>query len=389
MKIHEHQAKQRLREYGIKTPKGVACFTVEEAVAGAEKLGGNFWVVKAQIHAGGRGKGGGVQLAHSIDEVRMHAQNLFGSTLVTHQTGAEGQVVRRLYIESGVDIAQELYVGVVVDRSQRCVTFMGSSEGGTEIEQVAEDTPEKIHKIFVDPANGMQADEAREMCINMGVPKAAVEEATKFMLALYTAFVEEDASLAEINPLVVTGNDDVIALDAKITFDDNAEFRHPEWAEMRDLDEEDANEIEASKFGLSFISLDGSIGCLVNGAGLAMATMDIIKLYGGSPANFLDVGGGATAEQVTAAFKIMLKNDQVKAIMVNIFGGIMRCDVIAEGLVQAAKEVKLSIPLIVRLEGTNVVEGRQILADSGIALITATTMADAAQKAVSATQEAA
>ena len=384
MNIHEYQAKARLREYGIKTPRGFPCFTVDEAVAAAEKLGGNFWVVKAQIHAGGRGKAGGVQLARSLEEVREHAGNLFGKVLVTHQTGPSGQKVRRLYIESGVDIAQELYVGVVVDRSQRCVTFMGSSEGGTEIEEVAATTPEKIHKIFVDPLTGMQSDEARDMCVKMGVPAQAVDSATEFMLALYTAFVEEDASLAEINPLVVTGAGDVIALDAKINLDDNASFRHPIWQELRDTDEEDASEVEADKAGLNFISLDGSIGCLVNGAGLAMATMDIIKLYGGSPANFLDVGGGATAEQVTAAFKIMLKSEQVKAIMVNIFGGIMRCDVIAEGIVQAAKEVQLNIPLIVRLEGTNVQQGRKILDESGIKLITATTMSDAAEKAVKA-----
>ncbi len=384
MKIHEYQAKARLREYGIETPKGYPCFTVEEAVSAAEKLGGNFWVVKAQIHAGGRGKAGGVQLARSIEEVREHAQNLFGKVLVTPQTGPAGQEVRRLYVESGVDIAQELYVGVVVDRSRRCVTFMGSSEGGTEIEEVAESNPEKIHKIFVDPTTGMLEGEAREMCVNMGVPEKAVEAATRFMLALYKAFVEEDASLAEINPLVVTGAGEVIALDAKINFDDNAGFRHPMWQELRDTDEENAIEVEADKVGLNFISLDGSIGCLVNGAGLAMATMDIIKLYGSSPANFLDVGGGATAEQVTAAFKIMLKSDQVKAILVNIFGGIMRCDVIADGIVQAAKEVQLTIPLIVRLEGTNVEQGRQILNDSGIQLITATTMSDAAEKAVKA-----
>jgi succinyl-CoA synthetase beta subunit len=384
MKIHEYQAKARLREYGIKTPEGVACFTVEEAVAGAQKLGGNFWVVKAQIHAGGRGKAGGVQLARSLEEVREHAQNLFGKTLVTHQTGPAGQEVRRLYIESGVDIAQELYVGVVVDRSRRCVTFMGSSEGGTEIEEVAASTPEKIHKVFVNPSTGMLESEAREMCVSMGVPGQAVERATGFMMALYTAFVEEDASLAEINPLVITGDGDVVALDAKINFDDNASFRHPIWQELRDTDEEDDSEIEASKYGLNFISLDGSIGCLVNGAGLAMATMDIIKLYGGSPANFLDVGGGATTEQITGAFKIMLKSDNVNAIMVNIFGGIMRCDVVAEGLVQAAKDVKLSIPLVVRLEGTNVKQGQQILEESGIELITATSMSDAAEKAVAA-----
>lgn len=384
MKIHEYQAKQRLRAYGIKTPKGIACFTVDQAVAAAAELGGNLWVVKAQIHAGGRGKAGGVQLARSPEEVREHANNILGATLVTPQTGPEGQEVRRLYIEQGVDIAQELYVGVVVDRSRRCVTFMGSSEGGTEIEEVAAKTPEKIHKIYVKPSTGLKKKKARKMCVEMGIPKPAVKRATKFMLALYQAFVTEDASLAEINPLVVTAKDKVIALDAKMNFDDNADFRHPEWADLRDTDEEDTNEIEAAKYGLNFISLDGSIGCLVNGAGLAMATMDIIKLYGASPANFLDVGGGATKEQVTGAFKIMLKSDQVKAIMVNIFGGIMRCDVIAEGLVQAAKDVHLSIPLIVRLEGTNVKKGRQILEESGIELITATTMSDAAKKAVAA-----
>lgn len=386
MKIHEYQAKQRLREYGIKTPEGAACLTVDEAVKAAQDLSGNLWVVKAQIHAGGRGKAGGVQLARSLDEVKMHAQNILGSTLVTHQTGPKGQKVRRLYIESGVEIAQELYVGVVVDRSQRCVTIMGSAEGGTEIEEVAAKTPQKIHKIYVNSGLGLQADDALQLCEKMGVPKASIERASDFMQALYQAFVKEDASLAEINPLVITSQGDVIALDAKINFDDNATFRHPEWQQMRDVDEEDADELEASKVGLNFISLDGSIGCLVNGAGLAMATMDIIKLYGASPANFLDVGGGANAEQVTHAFKIMLKSDKVKAIMVNIFGGIMQCDVIAQGLVQAAKEVELSIPLIVRLEGTNVERGRQILNESGIELITATTMADAAQKAVEASQ---
>jgi succinyl-CoA synthetase beta subunit len=384
MKIHEYQAKARLREYGIKTPRGIPCFTAEEAVTAAEELGGNFWVVKAQIHAGGRGKAGGVLLAKSLGDVRKYATELLGKTLVTPQTGPKGQVVRRLYVESGVDIAQELYVGVVVDRSRRCITFMGSSEGGTEIEEVAASTPEKIHKIFVDPSMGMLESDAREMCVNMGVPEQVVEAASHFMRALYTAFVEEDAALAEINPLVVTGAGEVIALDAKISFDDNASFRHPLWQELRDTDEEDASELEADKAGLNFISLDGNIGCLVNGAGLAMATMDIIKLYGGSPANFLDVGGGANAQQVTAAFKIMLKSDQVKAIMVNIFGGIMRCDVIAEGIVQAAREVQLNIPLIVRLEGTNVEQGRKILAESGIQLITATTMSDAAEKAVEA-----
>lgn len=384
MNIHEYQAKARLREYGIETPKGIVCFSVEDAVAAAEELGGDLWVVKAQIHAGGRGKAGGVQRAKSIDEVRTHAEALLGKTLVTHQTGSDGQLVRRLYVESGVAIADELYVGVVVDRAKRCVTLMASSEGGTEIEEVAENTPEKIHKIFVDPATGLTRADAESLAGNIGIPAGLIAKGADFMQALYEAFVQEDASLAEINPLVVTDTGEVVALDAKINFDENARFRHPEWAELRDTDEENAQEIEASRYGLNYIALDGNIGCLVNGAGLAMATMDIIKLYGGEPVNFLDVGGGASTEQVTGAFKIMLASDKVKAIMVNIFGGIMRCDVIAEGLVAAAKEVDLSVPLVVRLEGTNVEQGREILAQSGIDLITATTMADAAEKAVAA-----
>lgn len=386
MKIHEYQAKARLREYGIPTPNGVPCFSVDEAMQAGESLGGKFWVVKAQIHAGGRGKAGGVKLAKGKDELREYATEILGKTLVTPQTGPEGQEVRRLYIESGVDIAQELYLGLVVDRSRRCVTLMGSSEGGTEIEEVAHHTPEKIHKVFIAPATGLTADEAATVSRNIGIPEGSSEQATTLFLNLYQAFMEEDASLLEINPLVVTSAGDVVALDAKINFDDNADFRHPIWTELRDTDEEDPNEIEASKYDLSYIALDGSIGCLVNGAGLAMATMDIIKLYGAEPANFLDVGGGATAEQVTGAFKIMLDSPQVKAIMVNIFGGIMRCDVIAEGLVTAANEVGLSIPLIVRLEGTNVEKGRQILKDSSINLTVATSMSDAAKKAVEAVQ---
>ncbi len=384
MKIHEYQAKARLREYGIRTPKGVPCFSVDEAMQAADTLGGDFWVVKAQIHAGGRGKAGGVKLARNRDELKEYATEILGKVLVTPQTGPEGQEVRRLYIESGADIAQELYVGAVVDRSRRRVTLMASSEGGTEIEEVAEATPEKIHKVFVQPDIGLTRDEALQLSENIGIPKASLEQGADFMMNLYECFQGEDASLLEVNPLIVTGDGDVIALDGKMNFDENADFRHPNWPELRDTDEEDPNEIEASKYGLSYIALDGSIGCLVNGAGLAMATMDIIKLYGSEPANFLDVGGGATAEQVTGAFKIMLSSSQVKAIMVNIFGGIMRCDVIAEGLVQAAKEVGLSIPLIVRLEGTNVKKGRQILEESGIALTVATTMSDAAQKAVAA-----
>ncbi len=384
MNIHEYQAKARLREYGIVTPRGIACFSVDEAVKAAQDLGGKLWVVKAQIHAGGRGKAGGVQLARSLDEVREHADAILGKTLVTHQTGPEGQVVRRLYVETGVDIADELYVGLVVDRSKRRVTVMASSEGGTEIEEVAENSPDKIHKVFVNPETGLTRDEALGLAANIGIPTSLVEKGADFMQALYQAVWQEDASLAEINPLVVTKGGEVIALDAKINFDSNAEFRHPEWADLRDKDEENEKEIEASKYDLNYIALDGNIGCLVNGAGLAMATMDIIKLYGSAPANFLDVGGGATKEQVTAAFKIMLGSDNVEAILVNIFGGIMRCDVIAEGLVAAAQEVDLSVPLVVRLEGTNVKQGRDILEKSGVKLITASTMSDAAEKVVAA-----
>ena len=384
MKIHEYQGKEILREYGVAVPKGKACFSVDEAVAAAEEIGGDKWVVKAQIHAGGRGKGGGVKLANSIDEVRQLASEILGMTLVTHQTGPEGKVVKRLLIEEGAPIKDELYVGLVVDRTTQRVTVMASSEGGTEIETVAEETPELIHKVMVDPKTGLTEDEAQGLARNIGIPDSLVAEAGKLMQALYQAFWDKDASLAEINPLITTEDGRVVALDAKINFDESAMYRHPELEALRDLDEEDPDEIEASKYGLNYISLDGTIGCLVNGAGLAMATMDIIKLYGASPANFLDVGGGATTEQVTEAFKIMLKNKNLKAILVNIFGGIMRCDVIAEGLVNAAREVDLSVPLVVRLEGTNVEQGRQILADSGISVISATTMADAAEKVAAA-----
>lgn len=386
MKIHEYQGKEVLKKYGVATPRGIPCFSVDDAVQAAETLGGKVWVVKAQIHAGGRGKGGGVKVAKSIDEVRECASNILGMTLVTHQTGPEGKEVKRLLVEEGADIKSELYLGLVVDRATQRVTMMASSEGGTEIEEVAANTPEKIHKIAVDPLEGLDTQQAEAVSRKIGIPDQSVSEGAKFFNALYQAFWETDASLAEINPLIVTGDDQVVALDAKLNFDDNALFRHPELVELRDLDEEDPAEIEASKYGLSYISLDGNIGCLVNGAGLAMATMDIIKLYGGEPANFLDVGGGATTEQVTAAFKIMLQNKDIKAIMVNIFGGIMRCDVIAEGLVAAAKETKLNLPLIVRLEGTNVEIGRKILADSNIDIINANTMADAAEKAVNATK---
>ena len=384
MKIHEYQAKDILRQYGVALPKGCVCFSVEEAVSIAEQLGGSQWVVKAQIHAGGRGKGGGVRLADTIAEVRDHAGAILGMTLVTHQTGPEGTKVKRLLVEEGVPIKDEMYVGLVVDRVSQKVVFMASSEGGTEIERVAAKAPEKIYKVVVEPSTGLTMDEAKFLAGAIGIPDTLHAESGKIFQALYQAFWDKDASLAEINPLILTEDSRIMALDVKINFDDNAMYRHPDLQELRDLDEEDEDEVKASKFGLNYISLDGTIGCLVNGAGLAMATMDIIKLYGASPANFLDVGGGATAEQVTEAFKIMLKNEHLKAILVNIFGGIMRCDVIAEGLVNAAKEVSLSVPLVVRLEGTNVERGREILNHSGIAVINATTMADAAEKVAAA-----
>ena len=384
MKIHEYQAKEILRKYGVATPRGIPCFSVDEAVAAAQKLGGKVWVVKAQIHAGGRGKGGGVKLAKSSDEVKQHASQILGMMLTTHQTGPQGQKVRRLLIEEGADISKELYAGMVVDRGTQRVCLMASSEGGMDIEEVASRMPEKIHKVFIDPMTGLKDSEADDVALKIGISAASLAKARPALQGLYKAFDETDASLAEINPLVLTGSGDVIALDAKMNFDDNALFRHPDIVAMRDLDEEDPAEIEASKFGLSYISLDGNIGCLVNGAGLAMATMDITKLYGGSPANFLDVGGGASAEKVTEAFKIMLKNPNVKAILVNIFGGIMKCDVIAEGVVTAAKEVRLSVPLVVRLEGTNVELGKKILAESGLPIISGNNMADAAQKVVAA-----
>ena len=384
MKIHEYQGKDILREYDVAVPAGQACFSVDEAVAAAEAMGGDKWVVKAQIHAGGRGKGGGVKVADSIDEVRAHAEAILGMTLVTHQTGPEGKEVKRLLVEEGAAIADELYVGLVHDRATQRVVVMASSEGGTEIETVAEETPELIHKVQVDPKTGLTSEEAESLASKIGIPQALVPQGGKLIQALYQAFWDKDCSLAEINPLIVTEDGRVMALDAKMNFDENAMFRHPELQELRDLDEEDEDELEASKFGLNYISLDGNIGCLVNGAGLAMATMDIIKLYGAEPANFLDVGGGATTEQVTEAFKLMLKNESLEAILVNIFGGIMRCDVIAEGLVNAAREVDLSVPLVVRLEGTNVEKGREILAASGIQVINATTMADAAEKVAAA-----
>jgi succinyl-CoA synthetase beta subunit len=384
MKIHEYQAKEILRKFGVPTPRGLRCDSVDEAVEAAKKLGGKVWVVKAQIHAGGRGKGGGVKLARSLDEVREHAKSILGMQLKTHQTGPEGQTVRRLLIEEGADIRQELYVGMVVDRGTQRVVLMASSEGGMDIEEVAANTPDKIHKVTIDPAAGLVPRDAEEVARKIGVPEAALPQAGELLKNLYTAFEQTDGALAEINPLIVTGDEKVLALDAKMTFDDNALFRHPEIVALRDFDEEDPAEIEASKFDLAYIQLDGNIGCLVNGAGLAMATMDIIKLYGGSPANFLDVGGGASTEKVTEAFKIMLKNPNLKAILVNIFGGIMKCDVIAEGVVSAARQVSLKVPLVVRLEGTNVELGKKILADSGLPIISASNMADAAQKVVKA-----
>ena len=386
MKIHEYQGKEILRKYGVATPRGYPCFSVDEAVEAAKKLGGSVWVVKAQIHAGGRGKGGGVKVAKSLDEVKAHAGRILGMQLKTHQTGPEGQKVRRLLIEEGADIKKELYIGMVVDRTTQRVVLMASSEGGMDIEEVAAKTPEKIHKVAIDPGKGLADKDAESIAAKIGVPQKSVAQARDFLKALYKAFDDTDASLAEINPLIVTGDEKVLALDAKMNFDDNALFRHPEIVALRDLDEEDPAEVEASKYDLNYIQLDGNIGCLVNGAGLAMSTMDIIKLYGGSPANFLDVGGGASTEKVTEAFKIMLKNPKLRAILVNIFGGIMKCDVIAQGVVAAAREVKLGVPLVVRLEGTNVELGKKILAESGLPIISGNNMADAAQKVVAATK---
>ncbi|MBM7571807.1 ADP-forming succinate--CoA ligase subunit beta [Aquibacillus albus] len=383
MNIHEYQGKEILRKYGVAVPNGRVAYTVDEAVEAAEKLGSSVSVVKAQIHAGGRGKAGGVKVAKNLDEVRTYANEILGKTLVTHQTGPEGKEVKRLLIEEGCDIKQEYYVGLVLDRATSRVTMMASEEGGTEIEEVAAETPEKIFKEVIDPVVGLSPFQARRLAFNINIPKEYISKAVKFMLGLYQVFVEKDCSIAEINPLVTTGDGDVLALDAKLNFDDNALFRQKDIQEYRDLDEEDAKEIEASKFDLSYIALDGNIGCMVNGAGLAMATMDIIKHYGGEPANFLDVGGGATAEKVTEAFKIILSDSNVKGILVNIFGGIMKCDVIAEGVIEATKQVGLEIPLVVRLEGTNVELGKKILAESGLNITAAESMADGAEKIVS------
>ena len=384
MKIHEYQGKEILRKFGVATPRGIPCFSVDEAVKAAEELGGKVWVVKAQIHAGGRGKGGGVKLARSLDEVRSNAASILGMQLKTHQTGAEGQKVRRLLVEDGADIKKEYYVAALTDRATQKVAMMASSEGGMDIEEVAHKTPEKIIKVFVDPLVGLTDAQALELAKGIGVPEGSIAQAVDTLKKLYTCYMETDASLAEINPLILEGNGNIKALDAKFNFDANALYRHPEIVAYRDLDEEDADEIEASKFDLAYISLDGNIGCLVNGAGLAMATMDTIKLFGAEPANFLDVGGGATTEKVTEAFKIMLKNPKVKGILVNIFGGIMKCDPNAIGVITAAKETHLSVPLVVRMKGTNEDLGKKILAESGLPIISADTMAEAATKIVAA-----
>ena len=397
MNIHEYQGKQLLSKYGVPVPRGHVAFTVEEAVKAAEELGGSVFVVKSQIHAGGRGAGrfeddpdgkGGVRVVKSIEEVRENAEQMLNHILITKQTGAAGKKVNRLYIEEGCEIARELYVGMLLDRETSRLTMMASTEGGMEIEEVAEATPEKILKVAIDPATGMLPFHARQLAFGLGLEGKQVSAAVKFMLSMYKAFTDLDCSIVEINPLVVTGSGDVIALDAKINFDDNALYRHKDVEAMRDESEEDPAELEAAKHELNYIKLDGSIGCMVNGAGLAMGTMDIIQLYGGRPANFLDVGGGATKERVTTAFKIILSDDNVEGILVNIFGGIMRCDIIAEGVVAAAREVSLRVPLVVRLEGTNVEQGKQIMADSGLPIISGDNLADAAAKIVKAVKEA-
>jgi len=382
MNIHEYQGKEILRSYGVSVPNGYVAFTVEEAVEAAKKLNSDVTVVKAQIHAGGRGKAGGVKIAKNLDEVEEHAKEILGKILVTPQTGPEGKEVKRLLIEEGCNIDKEYYIGLVIDTATSRVVMMGSEEGGTEIEEVAAETPEKIFKEFIDPVVGLTGFQARRLAFNLNIPKELVGKVVKFMMGLYQAFVDKDCSIAEINPLVTTKDGDVMALDAKLNFDDNALYRQKDVAELRDLDEEDEKEIEASEHDLSYIALDGDIGCMVNGAGLAMATMDIIKHYGGEPANFLDVGGGATAEKVTEAFKIILSDENVKGIFVNIFGGIMHCDIIAQGVVEATKQVGLEMPLVVRLEGTNVEEGKKILDESGLNIVSADSMGDGAQKIV-------
>jgi succinyl-CoA synthetase beta subunit len=384
MNIHEYQGKEILRDYGVAVPNGKVAYTRQEAVDAAKSLGTDVTVVKAQIHAGGRGNAGGVKIAKNLDDVRTYAEEILGKTLVTHQTGPEGKEVKRLLIEEGCDIKDEYYVGLVVDRDTSRIVMMGSEEGGTEIEEVAAKTPEKIFKEVIDPVTGLMPYQARRLAFNMNIPKELVGKTVKFMLGLYKAFEQKDCSIAEINPLVTTGDGNVMALDAKMNFDSNALYRQKDVLELRDLDEEDEKEIEASKYDLSYISLDGNIGCMVNGAGLAMATMDIIKYHNGDPANFLDVGGGADAEKVTEAFKIILSDKSVKGIYVNIFGGIMKCDVIAEGIVEATKQMGLELPLVVRLEGTNVELGKKILDESGLNITSADSMADGAEKIVKA-----
>ena len=386
MKIHEYQAKELLRRFGVPTPEGKVATTVEEAVENAKALGTLPVVVKAQIHAGGRGKGGGVKVCKTLEDAEQAAKTILGMNLVTHQTGPQGQLVKRLLIEQGVAIEKELYLGLTLDRATKRVTVMASSEGGTEIEEVAEATPEKIHRAAVDPAVGLSPYQVRDIWFGMGLDPKLLGKATKMCTALYEATVATDAALVEINPLIITQDGDLLALDAKMTFDDNALYRHADVVAYRDLDEEDPKEIEANKYDLSYIALEGNVGCMVNGAGLAMATMDIIKHCGGQPANFLDVGGGANAEKVKAAFSIILRDPDVKAVLVNIFGGIMKCDVIAEGVIQAAKEIELKIPVVVRLEGTNVELGKKMLNESGLALISADDMLDAAKKVVAAAQ---
>lgn len=386
MKIHEYQAKEILRQYGVATPQGIACRTAEEAVPAAKKLGGTRWVVKAQIHAGGRGKGGGVKVASSIEEVDAFAHQILGMQLVTKQTGPEGKQVRCILIEEGVDIQKEYYVSLVTDRISQHVIMMASSEGGMSIEEVAKEHPELIHKVQIDPVDGLTSVDAEKIARLIGIPDVAINDAIQQFKGLYKAYWDTDASLAEINPLILTKSNKLMALDAKFNFDNNALFRHSDIMAYRDLYEEDPLEVEASKYDLNYVALDGNIGCLVNGAGLAMATMDTIKLFGGNPANFLDVGGGATTEKVTAAFEIMLANPKIKAILVNIFGGIMRCDVIAEGIVAASKAVSLKVPLVVRMKGTNEQIGKKILADSGLPIIAAENMEEAAKKVIAAAQ---
>ena len=388
MNIHEYQAKALLAQYGVAVPKGGVAFTPAEAVAAADELGGPVWVVKAQIHAGGRGKGGGVKIVKSKDDVKAEAERMLGMTLVTHQTGPEGKEVGRVYVEDGCDIARELYLSLLVDRDSKRVTIIASTEGGMDIEEVAEHSPEKIVSLAIDPLTGLQSFHMNRIAFALGLEGAQIKSAAKLLSAMYKCFIELDVSMLEINPLVVTGSGDVMALDAKMNFDDNALFRHSDIEAMRDDSEENALELEAQKYALNYVALDGTIGCMVNGAGLAMATMDIIKLYGEEPANFLDVGGNANEETVAAAFKIIMSAPRVEAILINIFGGIARCDVIAEGVIAAAKELNLSIPLVVRLEGTNVEKGKEILKTSGLAIIPADNLADAAAKVVAAAQEA-